>query len=179
MYCLIRYEASKDLQDAIFNNLLVNITGELGHWIERDLLQEHYNKWIEDMIQRSGGDFDDFLHRRLISPNLEFFLRIKEVVEDGFNLKRRSKTHTSPSQRDEYKTLLRLYKETKIHWFRSGRTMGHAAINLLDKGFEKLSLGGKMADFLRKSKAYSKVIERMESRKVRKILHFFSLLTPY
>lgn len=175
MYCLLRYESSHNLQNAIFDNLLVNVTGELGQWIERDLLQEHYNRWLEDMIQRSGGDFDDFLHRRLISPNLEFFLRIKEVVEDGLNLRRRTKTHTSPSQRDEYKTLLQMYKEEKIHSFRSRRTMGHAAVNLFDKGFEKLSSGGKMADFLQKSTAYAKVVEAMELRNVSNVPFFNAL----
>lgn len=74
MYCLLWYESSMKLQDAIINNLLVNVTGEIGHWIECDLLQKHYNRWLEEMIQHSGGDFDDFLHQKLISPNLEFFL---------------------------------------------------------------------------------------------------------
>ncbi|KAE9394068.1 hypothetical protein BT96DRAFT_828278 [Gymnopus androsaceus JB14] len=163
MYCLLQYKSSMKLQDAIIDNLLVNVTGEIGHRIERDLLQEHYNRWLEDMIQRSGGDFDNFLHRKLISPNLEFFLRIKEVIEEGFELKHCTKSHTSQSLRDEYKALLQLYKEEMLHWFRSGRSMGHAAENLFDIGFEKLL--AKMEDFLRRSRAYAKVVEKMESRK--------------
>ena len=50
LYCLLRYEASKDLKNAILNNLLVNLMGELGKWIEGDLMQEHYNCWLEDIV---------------------------------------------------------------------------------------------------------------------------------
>ncbi|KAF9558295.1 hypothetical protein CPC08DRAFT_639202, partial [Agrocybe pediades] len=50
VYCLLRYDSSKDLKDAILNNWLVNITGEAGKWIGADLLQKHYNRWLEDML---------------------------------------------------------------------------------------------------------------------------------
>ncbi|THU84698.1 hypothetical protein K435DRAFT_573488, partial [Dendrothele bispora CBS 962.96] len=43
IYCLIRYESSQDLKNALLNNWLVNLTGELGKWIEGDLMQEHFN----------------------------------------------------------------------------------------------------------------------------------------
>ncbi|EDR00803.1 uncharacterized protein LACBIDRAFT_333858 [Laccaria bicolor S238N-H82] len=58
VYCLLRYEASRDLRDVILNNWLVNVTGELGKWIEGDLLQEHYNRWLEDMVKKR----DENLH---------------------------------------------------------------------------------------------------------------------
>jgi hypothetical protein len=44
MYCLLKYEASEDLKNAILNNWLVNLSGDPGKWIEGDLLQEHYNR---------------------------------------------------------------------------------------------------------------------------------------
>ncbi len=66
MYCLFRYEASGDLKDAIWNNWLVNLTGELGSWIEADLLQEHYNRWLEDMVGKHRGNFDDTFYRQTI-----------------------------------------------------------------------------------------------------------------
>ena len=59
VYCLLRYKASQDLRDAILNNWLVNITGELRKWIEANLLQEHYNCWLEDMVKKRGRDFDN------------------------------------------------------------------------------------------------------------------------
>lgn len=97
VYCLLRYDASQDLRDSILNNWLVNVTGELGKWIGGDLLQEHYNRWLEDMAKKRGGDFDDNFYRNTLSPNVEHFLRIKEVIENAFDLTNRGKTHTSPS----------------------------------------------------------------------------------
>jgi len=74
VHCLLRYEASQDLRDGILNNWLVNITGEVGKWIEADLLQEHYNRWLEDMVKKRGGDFDDKFYHHTLSPNVDHFL---------------------------------------------------------------------------------------------------------
>ncbi|KAF7334169.1 hypothetical protein MVEN_02323000 [Mycena venus] len=41
--CNFLYEFPLALRNAILNNYLVNTTGLLGHWLELDLLQEHYN----------------------------------------------------------------------------------------------------------------------------------------
>ncbi|KAK6992363.1 hypothetical protein R3P38DRAFT_2740578, partial [Favolaschia claudopus] len=101
VYCMLRYEASKDLRNAILNNWLLNIKGELGHWIPGDLHQEHYIKWLKEMIRRHGGEFDDPFYRKTISPNVHHFIQIKEEVEAAFDLERRSQKHTSPHQRDE------------------------------------------------------------------------------
>lgn len=166
MYCFLRYESSKDLSDAILDNWLVNLTGVPGHCYEGDLLQEHYNKWTEDMVGRRGGDFNDPLHRDIISPNVDLFLRFKEYMQDDFNIKRRSKSHTSPHLRDEYSTLLRLYKEEELHKFVSGRTMGHAAVNLLNNGYTRLESGGKMKSFLARSTEYASVLGKLESQRV-------------
>ncbi|KAJ6447711.1 hypothetical protein C8R47DRAFT_953425, partial [Mycena vitilis] len=78
------------------------------------------------------------------------FLKIKEDIETAFDLKRRSKAHTSPHLRDETQVLLRMYKEEELHLFRSGRTMDHAAVNRLDRGYQRLE-GGKLDEFLERS----------------------------
>ncbi|KAJ7738954.1 hypothetical protein B0H16DRAFT_1694642 [Mycena metata] len=127
LYCFLKYDASVDLRDAVLNNWLVNITGELGKWIPGDLLQEHYNRWLEDMVQKHGAEFDDEFYRKMISLNVHYFLRIKEEITEGFNLKSRGKTHTSRDVRDEVKLLMALFKEEEVHLFREGRSMGHAA----------------------------------------------------
>ena len=93
---MLSYEASTGLRDAILDNGLLNIKGELGKWLPTDLHQEHYNKWLEDMNQRHGGEFDNKFYRVSISPNVQPFLRIKKEVETAFSLERRRKTHTSP-----------------------------------------------------------------------------------
>jgi len=100
------YEASKELSDAMINNWLVNLTGECGQWLERDLMQEHYNIWLEDMVQKKVGSFDDHFFRTTLAPNVNHFLRIKEEVKLSFNLAPHSKTHTSLHLRSEFQQLL-------------------------------------------------------------------------
>ncbi|KIM79541.1 hypothetical protein PILCRDRAFT_10365 [Piloderma croceum F 1598] len=133
-YCLLKYEASKDLKNAILNNMLVNLTGELGKWIEGDLMQEHYNRWLEDMVSKKA-----------------------EVIEAGFGLEGRQKTHTSPHLLAESQLLLTMYRETELHRFRSRRTMGHAAKNQFNIGYNRLQ-SGKLADFLQRTTAYADIV---------------------
>jgi hypothetical protein len=87
VYCLLWYEASDNLHNGIFINWLENVTGELGKWIEGDLLQEQYNCWLKDMIKKQGGDFDEKFYRQTLSPNVEHFLCIKEEIQNAFDLK--------------------------------------------------------------------------------------------
>jgi hypothetical protein len=108
-YCLLRYNASQDLHNAILNNWLMNVTGELRKWIEGDFLQEHYNHWLEDMVKKWGGDFDDNFYWNTLSPNVEHFLQIKEEIENAFDLTNRGKTHTSHLS-DELQLLLAFLK---------------------------------------------------------------------
>ncbi|KAJ6601765.1 hypothetical protein DFH09DRAFT_900277, partial [Mycena vulgaris] len=150
VYCMLRYEASKDLINAIFNNWLLNVKGELGKWLPADLHQEHYNKWLEDMIQRHGGELHNQFYRQTISPNVHHFLQIKEEVETAFSLEHRGKTHTSPHLRSELKLLLATFKEEEVHLFRSGRSLGHAAANQFARGWRRLD-DNKLDDFLTKS----------------------------
>ncbi|KAF8994246.1 hypothetical protein BDZ89DRAFT_1053392 [Hymenopellis radicata] len=146
MYCLFRYEASKDLKDAIWNNWLMNIAGLLGQWIEDDLLQEHYNRWFEEMVAKHGGTFDDHFFRTTLSPSVEFFLRFKEAMESAFELTRRSKSHTSAHLRAEYQILLEKYRQCSLRYFVSRRTMGFIAKEYAGKGY-KLMDKTKMKDF--------------------------------
>ena len=164
MYCLLRYEVSQDLQDGILNNWLVNVTGKLGKWIEANLLQEHYNCWLEDMIKKCGGDFDDNFYCHMLSPNVEHFLRIKEEIENAFALCNHGKTHTLPHLCHELQILPAFFKEEKLHLFCSGRTLGHAAINQFNKGYTKLDTD-KLDDFICKSTAYTDVMAEIQAHK--------------
>jgi len=68
--------------------------------MEADLLQEHYNRWLEDIVKKRGGDFDDKFYRHTFSPNVDHFLRIKEEIGNAFSLRSRGQTHTSPHLRE-------------------------------------------------------------------------------
>ncbi|KAJ7661826.1 hypothetical protein B0H17DRAFT_953361, partial [Mycena rosella] len=140
LYVLLEFECSPEHKEALLNNFLFNL----------------------DMVKRRGGDFDDKFYRKTISPNVLNFLQIKANIESAFDLKRRSKSHTSPHLRDETKILLQMYKEDKLHLFRSGRSMGHAALNRFDRGYQRLA-DGKMNDYLKRSSTYAKILTSMES----------------
>ncbi|KAJ7933176.1 hypothetical protein B0H13DRAFT_1856463 [Mycena leptocephala] len=161
LYALMEFESSPDIKDALLNNWLINIRGIIGKFIEADLMQEWNNRWLEDMKRRRGGDLDDKFYRKTIAPNVLHFIKMKEDIETAFDLKRRSKAHTSPHLRDETKILLRMYQDDELHKFRSGRSMGHAAVNRFDRGFHRLE-GGKMAEYLRRSAEYAEILRDME-----------------
>ncbi|KAJ7020892.1 hypothetical protein C8F04DRAFT_1224175 [Mycena alexandri] len=157
LYALLQFECSPKLKRALLNNWLISLRGILGTFIEGDLMQEHYNRWLEDMVRRRGGDFDDKFYRETISPNVQHFLEMKENVESAFELKRRGKAHTSPHLRDETRILLRMYEEEELHSFRSKRSMGHAAVNRFDRGYQRLQ-AGKLAEFLTDSAEYASML---------------------
>ncbi|KAJ7723584.1 hypothetical protein B0H16DRAFT_1666140 [Mycena metata] len=161
LYALLQFECSPKLKEALLNNWLINLRGIIGAFIEGDLMQEHYNRWLEDMVRRRGGDFDDKFYRETISPNVQHFLEMKENIESAFELKRRGKAHTSPHLRDETRILLRMYKEEELHSFRSTRSMGHAAVNRFDRGYQRLH-AGKLAEYLRDSADYASVLRGAE-----------------
>ncbi|KAJ7751643.1 hypothetical protein B0H16DRAFT_1766472 [Mycena metata] len=165
VYCMLRYEASKGLSDAILDNWLLKIKDELGHCLPADLHQEHYNKWLEDMIQKHGGEFDNKYYRQTIAPNVHHFLQMKKEVETAFEFKPRGQTHTSPHSRPELQLLLTAFKEEEVHLFRSGRSLGHAAVNQFARGWKRLD-AGKLTAFLEKSTAlgdFLKEIRRSEN----------------
>ncbi|KAJ8090936.1 hypothetical protein PM082_024860 [Marasmius tenuissimus] len=141
LWSLFKYESSTGLKDAIWNNWLVNLTGKLGKWIPADLMQEHYNRWLEDHVGKSGMAFDDPFLRKSISPNVDFFLVLKKELELAFDLHKRPQAHTSLHLRDEFRSLLRLFDEESFHYFTPSRSLGHAAVNFLGLGYEKLNNG--------------------------------------
>ncbi|KAJ7447560.1 hypothetical protein B0H11DRAFT_1878681 [Mycena galericulata] len=154
-YCLHRYESSKKFSDAMLNNWLVNLSGR--KWTELDFSQEGFNKWLEEMVEHKGGDFDDHFYRHTLAPNVFHFLRIKEQMEEAFQMKHRGKTHSAPHQRNEFQQLLRMHKEDELHLFRPGRTMKHAAVNYLERGYQRLE-DERMDHFIEQSTAYSDIM---------------------
>ncbi|KAF7293112.1 hypothetical protein MKEN_01468500 [Mycena kentingensis (nom. inval.)] len=150
-FCLHQYEASEDLSHALLNNWLINPKGK--RYIETDWVQEDFNKWLEEMVEHKGANFDDKFYRTTLAPNVMHFLRLKEVFESAFDLKTRSKKHSAPHLRNEFQQLLRIYKDEELHLFRSGRTMGHIATNFYERGYDRL-LDSRLQQFIEESTAY-------------------------
>ncbi|KAJ7765118.1 hypothetical protein B0H14DRAFT_2403154 [Mycena olivaceomarginata] len=162
LHALLTYECSPDLKEAMLNNWFMFLSEDIRIAVEGDITQEWSNKWMEGMLSKRGGEWDDKFYRQTISPNVRHFLQLKEDMESAFELKRRGKAHTSPHLRDETKILLRMYKEEELHYFRSGRSMGHAAVNRFDRGYQRLRQG-KMAEFLEEGAAYADILREMEN----------------
>ena len=59
IYCNITFEYPEATRVALFNNWLVNLQGEPGHFHELDLMQEHFNFWLEELAQHKGKEFSD------------------------------------------------------------------------------------------------------------------------
>ncbi|KAJ7737519.1 hypothetical protein B0H16DRAFT_1325909 [Mycena metata] len=156
-YCLHRYEASKDFSFAMLNNWLIKPRPK-SKYMECDWIQEDFNKWLEELVEHKGGDFDDHFYRHTLAPNVMEFLRMKEQMESAFELKPRGKTHGAPHLRNEFQQLLRMYKEDELHLYRPGRTMGHASLNYYARGYEKLEDSG-IAKFIEESTAYSDIVK--------------------
>ncbi len=159
-YCLLKYEASPELRAAILDNWLLNMSGLPGKCKEGDLMQEHKNRFLEEAVQKCGGEFDDVFFRKTISPNVDHFLHIKEQLSTTMGLDQRSKTHTSRELDAELRVLLATYKNEELHLFRSKRTMGHASKNLFNEGIKILN-GGKLKTFLKKSLAHADFVRKV------------------
>ncbi|KAJ7939198.1 hypothetical protein B0H13DRAFT_2300950 [Mycena leptocephala] len=80
-YCLHRYEASPDFSNAMFNNWLLSTDGK--KYIELDWVQEDYNKWLEELVEHKGGDFDDHFYRHTLAPNSTAYSDITKDVLSG------------------------------------------------------------------------------------------------
>lgn len=161
LHALLEFECSPELKEALLNNWLLNLCAEIGKFVEGDLTQEWNNRWLTQISGQRGGDFDEKFYRKTIAPNVLHFLEIKKNIESAFELKRRSKSHTSPHLRDKTKVLLQLYREEQLHSFRSGRSMGHAAVNQFDRGYRRLE-DGKLAEYLQQSAQYAELLQEME-----------------
>ncbi|KAJ7804194.1 hypothetical protein B0H14DRAFT_3154079 [Mycena olivaceomarginata] len=157
VYCLFKLEATKELKEAIWKQLAGQPDGGAGKCVPDDQLQEWHNRFQEDMVSKHGGSFDDPFFRETISPNVDFFQRLKEEMQEAFGLNCHRKTHTSPSVTNEIRMLMDMYRREQVHYFRAGRKMEHASKDLIDAGYTKLDRG-KLAELLRTSTERAEVM---------------------
>jgi len=59
VFCNLTYEYPSATQEALMRNWLVNLAREAGHFHELDLMQEHFNLWLEELAQHKGKEFGD------------------------------------------------------------------------------------------------------------------------
>ena len=107
MYCNITFEYPKATRVALFNNWLVNLKGQPGHFHELDLMQEHFNFWLEELAQHKGKEFGDEWYRNVLAMHVHRFLRLKEEIESSVLLARQKKTHTNVETSNEVSVVMR------------------------------------------------------------------------
>jgi hypothetical protein len=109
------------------------------------------------MVPKHGGSFDDPFFRETISPNVNFFQRLKEEMETAFGLKCHRKTHTSASDTDEIRASMAMYRREDVHLFCAGRSLDHKANDQINTGYTTLE-NGKLRDFIRTSTERAEVL---------------------
>jgi hypothetical protein len=156
LFCNFKWEWSDLLIDAIQKNWVVNLKGQQGHFIEMDLMQEHFNFWLEDLAQHKGKQFDDVFYREVLSMNVNNFLNLKDEMEESVTLKRRSKGHGASSLDNELRVAMNNLREEEAESFRAGRNVAAVDRDDLTEGTKTLR-GGKVRDFITKSTITSSI----------------------
>ncbi|KAF9528832.1 hypothetical protein CPB83DRAFT_929056 [Crepidotus variabilis] len=153
-YCNFKYEFSPALKDAVLKNWLVNLKGLPGHFLERDLMQEHHNFWLEDMAEHKGKEFDDDFYRNTLSMNVNHFLKLKDAMESTTLLQARTKRHGDVGHENELKAVMNKLQKDEVNYFRPGRNTGVEVTDAFRDGLHTLQ-NGKISDFLEKSSIFS------------------------
>ncbi|KAI0744072.1 hypothetical protein C8Q80DRAFT_1107396 [Daedaleopsis nitida] len=122
MICNLELESSPALRDVFLRNWLVNPSGEANGHQEGDLMQEHYNRILEEFIERRSMEWDDPFLREVVAPNVHHLTALKNAWGTGQGLAERRGKHPEPHSRPEVRILLGEYNRSELHSFRRGRT---------------------------------------------------------
>ncbi|EIM91498.1 uncharacterized protein STEHIDRAFT_49670 [Stereum hirsutum FP-91666 SS1] len=105
MACNFLYEFPEDLRNAILNNYLANPSGLPGHWVELDLIQEHYNFWIKRLFNSKSHTFDSQHLAEHVGLNIGGFSALRERFPILFGFKRNGGRHTNPKSNGDINRL--------------------------------------------------------------------------
>jgi len=121
MIAFLEVDAGPELRNLFLRNWLVNLSGEPGRYLEKDLMQEHYNDILEGRIKRGGVEWDSKQMRDIHSRMVHHTERIKKEMRSTLTLSPKGWKHPKPHDRPEIKILLNVYRATQLHTFRKGR----------------------------------------------------------
>lgn len=139
---------------ALLNNYLVNPSGLPGHWHEGDLLMEHLNNWLKNLLVKKTMDFDSPFMKNTIALNLSGFQALREVVPKVFGLKSTSGYHPDADRSKDINQLGAQYRAVNLLRFTPGRRQAYEVVNEFRLGYEKLR-DGQLATFLSRTAATS------------------------
>ncbi|KAF9645275.1 hypothetical protein BDM02DRAFT_3071707, partial [Thelephora ganbajun] len=117
----LEFDVDQGLRTMFLQNWLVNLSGETGRYIEKDLMQEHHNEVLEERGKRQGMSWDGKQMRDVHSRTVQHIERIKKELRPALALAPKGWKHTKPHDRPEIKILLDAYRTTRLHTFRQGR----------------------------------------------------------
>jgi hypothetical protein len=117
MIGFLEFDAGQELRTMFLQNWLVNLSGEAGRYLEKDLMQEHHNEVLEERSKRQGTSWDSKPMRDIHSRTVQHIDRIKKELRFALALSPKGWKHTKPHDRPEIKILLEVYRTTKLHMF--------------------------------------------------------------
>ncbi|EIN09490.1 hypothetical protein PUNSTDRAFT_133283 [Punctularia strigosozonata HHB-11173 SS5] len=139
--CNFLREFPPDLLTALKNNWLVNTSGQAGHWIELDLLQEHINYLLKRLFNSKSQSFDSVFLAQKVSINLSGFQELRVRFRQWFGLKKNSGRHADISASADINRLGQIYRLEHVLKFQPGRTQAYTAPDEFAEGIEKLQSG--------------------------------------
>ncbi|KAK7025899.1 hypothetical protein R3P38DRAFT_3193539 [Favolaschia claudopus] len=156
--CNFLYEWSDDLRLTVLENYLVNPTGRIGHWLELDLLQEHFNFWIKALFNSKSHDFDGKHLSEAVGLNITGISKIREQFPGLFGLKKNGQKHRKALAIEDINRLGIHFREQHILEWESGRNQPYVVKNEFAAGVAHLNKGT-LKDFLARTTSGGSVHE--------------------
>ena len=138
----LEFDAGQELRAMFLRNWIVNLSGESGHYLEKDLMQEHHNTVLEERMKKQGMSWDSRQMRDIHSMTVQHIERIKKAARSALTLSPKGWKHPKPHDRPEIKMLLDVYCTTQLHVFREGRQYQSSAhfVDEFTRGVERLEV---------------------------------------
>ena len=149
--CNFEFEYSAELQTAVLNNWLCNLSGHPGCWFPMDLLQEKNIKQLKKMSQRRDVTFGGDFFQEIIALNIRAFLQSTKSTRRSVQLADRGESHVHTDKEAAQNELLRHMAQSNLHKFCPGRMQGHIAKDDLAMGYRRLADTSKIADFIERT----------------------------
>ncbi|EGO30787.1 hypothetical protein SERLADRAFT_404803 [Serpula lacrymans var. lacrymans S7.9] len=112
-----------------------------GRFIELNLLQEHSNFWLEEIVQHKRKEFDDPYYCWVISMHVLFFLHLKEEMEGMVLLQPWTKSHGTRGDKNELQVIMKKLWKEEVHRRRPGQDLGFLAQDDFDVGLDLMQNG--------------------------------------